>query len=40
MPSASTTPLERFTVERIGDHGNLRSIQDGRHNLEATGDVI
>jgi hypothetical protein len=31
MPSASTTPLERFKVERISDHGNLRSIQDSRH---------
>ena len=40
MPSASRTPLERFTVERISDHGDLRSIQDSRHNLEAAGDVI
>jgi hypothetical protein len=40
MPGGSTTPLGRFMVERISDHGNLRSIQDSRHNLDAAGDVI
>jgi len=39
MPGACTTPIEDLTLERFGDHVNVRSIQDSRHNFEAICEV-
>ncbi len=38
VPSASTAPLDSL-LERGGDIRDVVLIQDGRHNLEAAGDV-
>jgi hypothetical protein len=35
MPSACTTPIEGLTLKRVGDHVDVRSIQDSRRNFEA-----
>jgi hypothetical protein len=40
MPGASSAPLDALPLERSGDIRDFVSIQDGRHNLKAAGDVI
>jgi hypothetical protein len=39
MASASTTAIEDLALERVRDHCDVRSIQDGRRNFEAACEV-